>query len=491
MDGAPFLELTMPCLRCKSVSLIIGILLLALLAAGCAALPIPSGAGTPPASTDAPAEEPATADTPATGESAALSPETSGVEEYNGMMVGFTAEGHPFRGDPNAAVIMNEFSDFQCPYCARYFVQTEPAINEAFVKSGDLMVVFRDLPLADLHPNAPAAHEAALCVADQGAALFWAMHDQLFRTQTVWSNQNDPAAEFGNLAALVGADMNAYENCVAGSEREADVQANLNEGLALGFNGTPTFLLTAAGASESFPLVGAQPFDVFAENINALAAGETPPIAAQQEEAAAQSGIPAWAAPEGNAVDPDNPGFTLFGDQTRGAADTPIVIVEFSDFQCPYCLRHHVETQPVLDEQYVDTGKVRFVFKHFPLPNHPQAPAAGVAAECASDQGSFWEMYELLFANVNAWSVSDPTPVFVDLANQLELDTDAFTACLQDEAIAARVAADLTDGAQYVQGTPTFIILYGEGGQIIPGALPAETFTQELDRILGEIGVGS
>jgi protein-disulfide isomerase len=154
-------------------------------------------------------------------------------------------------------------------------------------------------------------------------------------------------------------------------------------------------------------------------------------------------------------------------------------------------MRHHLETQPVLDEQYVDTGKVRFVFKHFPLPIHPQAPAAGAAAECASDQGAFWEMYDLLFANVDAWSVDNPSPVLTDLANQIELDTDAFAACLEDEATAARVASDLTDGSQYVQGTPTFIILYGGGGQIIPGALPAETFTQELDRILAEIGVES
>lgn len=483
----------MSCISRRSSYPIVGLLLLALLAAGCSALPIRTPGGTVPVSTDTPTEEvateePSTEESASGGVSAAEGPVVTGVEEYNGMTVGFTAEGLPFRGDPNAPVIMNEFSDYQCPYCARHFVQTEPAINESLVKTGELMVVFRDLPLVDLHPNAPAAHEAALCVADQGAALFWAMHDQIFRTQTVWSNLSDPTAELANLAGVAGADLDAYNNCMAGNEREADVQARLNEGLALGFNGTPSFMLTAAGASESYSLVGAQPYDVFAQNISALAAGEVPPIAAEQEAAAAQTGIPAWAAPEGNAVDPNNPGFTLFGDQTRGNADAPVVIVEFSDFQCPYCARHHVDTQPVLDEQFVDTGKVRFVYKHFPLPNHPQAPAAGIAAECASDQGAFWEMYDLLFATIDTWSVSDPSPALIDLADQLELDTDAFAACLEDEAVAARIAADMSDGAQYVQGTPTFIILYGQGGQIIPGALPAETFVEELNRILGEIG---
>lgn len=473
------------CTKPARLSLFIGLLLLALLAAGCTALPIQPASGTVPDETTSAAVE-----DEASSSVAAEVP--SSTETYDGMPVGFTAEGYAYRGNPNAPITMYEFSDFECPYCSRYFVQTEPAINEAYVKTGQVLVVYRDLPLADLHPNSVAAHEASLCVADQGAALYWDMYSELFRTQTVWSNLTDPTSELAKLAEGVGADMTAYNNCVAGGEREADVQARVNEGLALGFNGTPTFLITSADFPEGFSLVGAQPFDVFAETIDAIAAGEEPPIAAEQAAAQNQdSGIPAWASPEGKAVDANNPGFTVFGDQTRGAPDAPIVIVEFSDFQCPYCLRHHVETQPILDEQYVDTGKVRFVYKHFPLSIHPQATAAGVAAECASDQGAFWEMSDLLFDTVEEWSISDPSPVFVDLANQLDLDVDAFSACLADPEVAARVSADMSDGSQYVTGTPSFIILYGQGGQIVPGALPVETFSELLDGILGELGIES
>lgn len=479
---------------------------LLMLLAGCTAMPIqPVSEGTVPGAvaTEAPAEEAAATAAPAE-ESAATGPASGPAsvaaiavpagepEEYNGMTVGFTQEGYAYRGDPNAPVVMFEFSDFQCPYCARYFVQTEPALNESYVKPGTLRVVFRDMPLADLHPAAPAAHEAAACAAEQGAALFWAMHDQIFRTQTVWGNLGDPSAEFANLAETIGADMDAYNACIAAGEKPALVEERLNEALSLGFNGTPSFIFATPALTETFTLVGAQPFELFAQTIDSLAAGEAPTSAEAAPDPSAaqgqQEGIPAWASPEGKAVDPNNPGFTMYGDQTRGDADAPIVIVEFSDFQCPYCLRHHTDTQPALDSNYVDTGKVRFIFKHFPLAMHPQAPAAGVAAECASDQGQFWEMYDLLFETVDAWSVADPSPVFVDLAAQLGLDTDAFSACLADPAVAQRVAADQADGAQFVQGTPTFILLYGDGGRIIPGALPLETFAAELDSILTEVG---
>lgn len=482
--------------RSTCIPLLVALLLVGVLLAGCAALPIQPPTGTVPesaaTSTEEPSEEPAATEA-AAEETSAAAPAVAGApgteEEYNGMTVGFTAEGYPYRGSLSAPVVVNEFSDFECPFCARYFVQTEPSINEAYVKPGTLLVIFRDLPLAELHPNAPAAHEAAQCAGEQGAALFWAMHDQLFRTQTVWSNLGDPSSELANLAEVIGADMTAYNNCVAGDEMAALVQARLNEGLALGFNGTPSFLFTSAGAPEGFPLVGAQPFGVFAETIDAIAAGEVPPSAQQQQQQQGDSaGIPAWASPEGKAVDPNNPGFTMYGDQTRGSADAPLVIVEFSDFQCPYCLQYHEATEPTLLEQYVDTGLVRFVYKHFPLSIHPQAPAAGIAAECASDQGMFWEMNDMLFGNVDAWSISDPAQVLTDMAGELGLDTDAFAACLQDPDMAARVSADLADGSQFVQGTPTFIMLWGNGGQIIPGALPLETFTQEIDRILAEIG---
>jgi protein-disulfide isomerase len=213
-----------------------------------------------------------------------------------------------------------------------------------------------------------------------------------------------------------------------------------------------------------------------------LLSGEMPEPQEQAQESAAE--IPFWATEEGWQPDPGRPGYNMAGDLYKGDLDAPIKVIEFSDFQCPYCKRHAEQTQSTLDEQYVDTGEVLWVFKHFPLDIHPQAPAAGVAAECAAEQGQFWEMAKLLFDAQQDWSVNDPTPVFSELADELGLDTDAFSACLDDPAMAERVSSDMADGAPFVQGTPTFIILHAGSGSIVPGALPVDSFVQLFDELL-------
>lgn len=434
--------------------------------------------------TDTTATTDTTTGTTAPAQAAPSADVATGV--YNDMPVGFTADGFPFRGSPDAAVTMVEYSDFQCPFCSRYFVQTEPSINENYVRTGKVRVVFHDMPLVELHPNAPAAHEATLCIADQGAELYWAFHDDIFRTQTEWSNSADPAPVFARLAESTGANMDNYNACVAGSEKEAIVQQRVDAAFGLGFSGTPSFRFASVAQSEAFDLIGAQPYDQFATMIDALLAGEKPANAATNEPEQQQgaSDIPFWATTEGLQPDPDRPGYNMAGDEYHGNLEAKVTVIEFSDFQCPYCGRHSLETQPALDEKFVDSGQVLWVFKHFPLTIHPQAPAAGAAAECAADQGKFWEMHNLLFQNVESWSVDDPTSVFVDLAQQLSLDAGSFQSCLTSPEAADRVASDMNDGAPFVRGTPTFIVLKDNRGQIVPGALPLESFEQLIQQVL-------
>lgn len=473
-------------------SLIIALALMVACAGPMPVAPPPDAAADVAEATAEPAESVVVTDTATTTTTDATTPTTTVAapavvfevsDTFRDLPVGFTSEGWAFRGSPDAAVTMYEYSDFQCPFCARYFVQTEPAINESYVRSGQMNVVFVDFPLVQLHPNAPAAHEASLCVADQGAALYWAMHNQLFRTQSEWSNSLDPAPVFERLAGEVGADVTAFAECVAGTEKEAIVQQNVATSQSFGFSGTPSFRVVNNASGEAFPLIGAQPFDQFAATIDAVLAGEAP-SSAQQQEQQPPAEIPFWATAEGVALDPARPGYTVAGDQTRGDPNAKVTVIEFSDFQCPFCGKHALETQPTLDEKYVDTGKVRWVFKHFPLNIHPQAPAAGIAAECAAEQDKFWEMGHLLFESVSTWAINEPNPEFVNLANQLGLDTAAFEACLSDPEMQARVDSDLADGGPFVRGTPTFIVLAGEGGQIIPGALPLERFEEFFDQII-------
>ena len=472
-----------PAVRKRIVLLVAGLVALLVLA-GCGPIQAPPGAGdAEPAATEAAtaeAAEPADVAPPA-------DPLPIPTETYNGIPVGFTPEGYPFRGDPNAPVTMIEYSDYQCPFCARYFVQTEPSINESFVRSGQLMVVFRDFPIEGLHPNAPMAHVASLCVADQGAPLYWAMHSKLFQTQDEWSNLPDPLPVFERLAEESGADLDLYNACVADpAAKQTFIADAIAEGQVAGVSGTPSFNFLGTPDGASYLLVGAQPYEQFAAYVEAIAAGEAPVTAEQDSSGGGDAQIPVWATAEGWQPDPDRPGVNMAGDYYRGNLDAKVVVIEFSDFQCPFCQRHVEDTQPALDEEFVDSGEVMWIFKHFPLNIHPQAPAAGAAAECAGDQGKFWEMHDLLFADPQSWSISDPNPVFADLAGQLELDVDAFNTCLADPATAERVTSDMNEGAPFVQGTPTFIVLFNGEGRIIPGALPLETFSQALQEIIDQ-----
>ena len=457
-----------------------------LVANGCTTLQAPSAADAPDAQEASNTSEETEENTQA---EAASDSETTLVAtgEYNGIPVGYTEEGYVFRGSPDAPITMYEYSDYLCPFCRRHFTQTEPALDETYVQSGQLKVIFMDFPLEQLHPNAPQGHAAAVCMGEQSPVTFWQMHALLFETQDAWSQNPNAVTHFIELAQQTDADILEFEKCLASGRTEANVEMTYNAARQLGFSGTPSFQFVVDATGDSYELVGAQPFDRFSSWIDSLAAGEIPDGATADSGGGGDEGsgeIPFWATAEGLALDPDKPGFTIAGDHSRGNIDAEVVVIEYSDFQCPFCMRHSTQTQPILDETFVDTGQVRWVFKHFPLNIHAQAPAAGVASECAAEQGQFWEMHDLLFDSTRTWSISDPSPVFKDLASQLDLDADAFAACIADEAMLKRIEDDFAEGRQFVQGTPTFIVMFGEQGRIIPGALPAESFVEALQGVL-------
>jgi protein-disulfide isomerase len=432
-----------------------------------------------------------TAATPAATAEADDSEATSSSGEQvmmDGIPVGFTEEGYPYRGNPDAPITVYEYSDFQCPFCARHVIQTEPALKENYVSSGEVRFVFRDFPLEGLHPNAIPAAIAANCVAEQGILPYWEMHSLIFRTQSEWGNMSDPAPTFARLAEEAGADADLYAACLTetAADKEEAVRASVEEAASFGFTGTPSFLFVNEETTDAYPLIGAQPFDVFESYVTAIQSGEAPtdPAAAQQQ---ADPEIPYWATEEGLAPNPDTPGVNMAGDFWRGNPDAPLTVVEFSDFQCPFCRQHSLDTQPVLDEQFVDTGDVRWVFKHFPVEqSHPQAVAAAGAAQCAGNQGKFWEMHDLLFERMDEWGNSDVDAVLLTLAEELELDIDAYNVCMEEQTTYQKILADLNSGSGFVRGTPTFVVLYGEQGRLIPGALPADQFGEALNQLLAE-----
>jgi len=161
-----------------------------------------------------------------------------------------------------------------------------------------------------------------------------------------------------------------------------------------------------------------------------------------------------------------------------------LVLVEFSDYECSFCARFHMDTFKQLKKEYIDTGRLRFVYRDFPLPFHQNAMKASLAAGCAGEQGKYWEMHEALF--VNQQTIGD-----VDgLVKKTGLNATSFNKCMDGKKYEDAVTKDINDGRELgVNGTPTFILgkLDASGkvsGEVIQGAVPYSVFKGKIDALL-------
>lgn len=178
---------------------------------------------------------------------------------------------------------------------------------------------------------------------------------------------------------------------------------------------------------------------------------------------------------------------TVDDDPFIGEADAPITVIEFTDFQCPFCGRHYTDTYGKIKENYIDTGKVKYVSRDFPLSFHQFAAKSAEAAECANEQGKFWEMHDKLFSTQATWSASaDAVTTFKQYAKDLGLKTAQFDSCIDSDKYKDEIAKDQADGsASGIDGTPGFWILGPDGqSQKISGAYPYETFSAAFDGML-------
>ncbi|MGB0386869.1 MAG: thioredoxin domain-containing protein, partial [Ardenticatenaceae bacterium] len=160
------------------------------------------------------------------------------------------------KGSPDAPLTIIEFSDYQCPFCQRWFNDTYPQL-QSYIEDGTAQLIFVDFPL-NIHPEAPAAHQAARCAGEfSGDDGYWTMHDALFNSLNRWGGQANPAAILKEVANEVGLDGEAIQSCVESERYKEQVDAGLREGLRLGVSGTPTFFVNGTR------LVGAQPWSAF------------------------------------------------------------------------------------------------------------------------------------------------------------------------------------------------------------------------------------
>ena len=165
----------------------------------------------------------------------------------------------------------------------------------------------------------------------------------------------------------------------------------------------------------------------------------------------------------------------------KGEADAPITIIEFSDFECPFCNRFYKDTLPSIQKDWIDTGKAKLAYMQYPLSFHVQAMPAARASECAADQGKFWEYHNKIFDNQASLATEG---IFSTWAKELGLDTTEFDTCYASNKHDAKINKELADGNVVgVTGTPAFLIGNDKDGyQLVVGAQPYIVFKQVLEQ---------
>jgi protein-disulfide isomerase len=194
-----------------------------------------------------------------------------------------------------------------------------------------------------------------------------------------------------------------------------------------------------------------------------------------------QANAPAEGNPEPSAPTPTIMDFVLSDARHfQGSDDAPVTMVEFSDFKCPFCGRFSTETLPLIREQYINTGQVRFVYKHFAILGS-ESNRTAEAAECAAEQGQFWEYHDLIFADQTTTRSVFNDDALTRLAGDLGLETAAFSDCLASGRYTDQIQRESqAASAMGLRGTPGFLI----NGVFVSGAQPVEAFQQVIEEQL-------
>ncbi len=372
----------------------------------------------------------------------------------------------PSRGPADAPVTIVMFSDFECPYCEEAFA-TIASLEKEY--AGQIRFVYKAMPLAN--------HEHALLAAlvghsAQARGKFWEFHDLVFSGRGI-----DPET-LSAYARQVGLDLAQIDRELDDLTYASAVRKDLRMAKRLKLRSTPVFFINGR------MLPGARPKHIFRHMIDqelslAERLADDGIASAELYDYATKWGYTALVyEDERPELDEDTVYPVPIGDApTRGPADAPITIVAFSDFQCPFCARGH-ETMEQLRSVYGD--RIRFVFKHFPLPGHPAGALASRASFAALDAGKFWEFHDAVFALGSRFEGRD----LLAIGRELQIPQAALEDAITDEQNDPAIEADLDLGVRLgVTGTPAYFI----NGRPIVGAHPLIDFrmliAEELDRV--------
>jgi protein-disulfide isomerase len=373
----------------------------------------------------------------------------------------------PTKGSKQPKVTIVEFSDFQCPYCSRVNATLETLVKDY---GNDVSLSFRHNPLP-FHNNAMPAALASEAAREQGK--FWQMHDKMFANQ-----QNLDRPTLDKLAQEAGLNMAKYKEAMDKEKGKERIKRDMDDAAKFGARGTPNFFINGRNFR------GAQPLEAFKgvideelKKADAKIAGGTP--RGQVYAALIKDGLDKAAAPAPQARPGEPDASTRFhadvkGAPIKGAKDALVTIVQFSDYQCPFCSRVEPTINKVMDEY---KGKVRVAWRDLPLPFHPNAKPAAVAARAAGDQGKFWEMHDKIFADQQHLD----RPTYEKYAEELGLNMGKFKAALDANKGTEAIEADSAAGGKIgARGTPAFFI----NGKFLSGAQPFEMFKTKIDEEL-------
>jgi protein-disulfide isomerase len=390
-----------------------------------------------------------------------------------------------WHGAPEGALVtIVEYSDFECPYCSR-LATTLKTISEEY--PDDVRVVFKHFPLSK-HKRAKPASEAVMAAHAQGKG--WEMHDLCFENATALSDE-----DLIRYAEQVGVpDMAKFKKDLADHTYGPKIDADLKQGTTFAITSTPSFFLNGVAhkgtkspeqlkalieeekkVAQALIDAGSKREEVYARILrvgkNSREAPKQDPKAAAAAKAKQKAG-----ARQGKPDPAKSYAVPTEGRPQKGLDTALVTIVEYSDFECPYC-RKVLPSLTQVQEKHGDN--VRVVFRQQPLPMHKQAVPAALAALAAHQQGKFWEMHDALFAKAESRSLNEET--YVALAQQLQLDVDKFNADRKSPALQEIIAGDQKIAAQFgAGGTPAFFV----NGRFVSGAQPFEAFdalvTEEL-----------
>ncbi len=355
--------------------------------------------------------------------------------------------GRPTMGNPNAKVTMVEFSDFHCPFCSRHAPTLEKLVKQY---PNDVKLIWRNYPLS-FHQGSDQTSAASECAHQQGK--FWQYHDEIFATQQ-GGDRSD--AGLKAMAVKLGLDTVKFNQCLDSGSAKAVVQSDLAAGTKAGVNGTPATIINGRLVS------GAMPYEKFDAIVSSLIkTGNFPPDAPA-----------APPAPTGPVTFDD-----LAGRPFKGPADAPVTFVQFSDYHCPFCTRVEPTITQVME---AFPGKIKVVWRSNPLPFHTGADHTAAAAECAHEQGKFWQYHDELFAGQNV----DHSDTGLDaIAKKIGLNDGKFKECLSSGRAKAVVDKDLAAGGKAgVRGTPATFI----NGVLLSGAQPFDAFKAAVEQALNK-----